>query len=295
MTINKNNFFYFTFIYCLFIIFIWIFHLQLGIPQIYVIMLNLSLCIVFYLSFKMISNRISLHLESKSLGRTSAESREHLIKPRYNYSKSKNSWKYKNIFFIKFCIGISFFLLLVIPLIYIFTVIHEFAHAITGLVNGVQIEKIQIFGPREGITNHSVLNSNFTLSLLSISGSLGEILFGIFLLVIIYRNRSMKLDILIPIYFVIGINFMYVYLYWHTSLHMGIGDAASILFYNPGLSPQLLLIVGYLVFIGLMVYLILNLWRSINHRKNLFIEYYYPDIVGKRIFSIIKNLFLKKT
>lgn len=294
MLINKKNFVYFTFIYVIFAIFIIIFYRQLGIPQIWEIMFNLSLCVVFYLSFDEISNRISLYLEAKTLDIRDDKSKEHFMENGYKKVKPKNVWKYKTIFFVHLSLGVLLTFLLVIPLTYIFTVVHEFAHAITGLVNGVEIQKIRICGPREGFTDHSVLSSNVAMSLLSIAGSLGEIFFGIGLTVVVYRNKSMKLNVLIPIYYVIGYNFTYVYLYWQTSLYKGIGDAASVLFYNPQFTPQMLLVVGLFILLGLIAYLFFYIWGSINHRKDLFIDNYYPDFTDKRLYPIMKKLLLKK-
>ena len=293
--INKKKILYFIFICSLFFIFLAVFYNQLGITQIGLILKNLLCCILLYWLFTMISHWISRHMEAKSLYGTGEKSKEHLIEYSNKRAKPKNIWKYKNIIIIKLCLGGLFFFFLLIPLTYIFTVIHEFAHAITGLVSGVQIEKIRILGPREGYTEHSLLSSNVIMSLFSIAGSMGEILFGIVLLALIFRNKSTKLDILIPIYCVIGFNFTYILLYWHSSVIIGKGDAASILFYNPQINPQFLLIICGYIFSGLAFYLLFNLRCTIIHRKVLFIKYYYPDFMDKKLYQLMKNLFLKKT
>jgi len=281
--INKKNIVYFTFICSLFFIFSAIFYNQLGITQIGRIIFKLSLCIVFYLFFNTISTRISLHTEKRTFQETGEK------------YKPKTIWKYKYIFIFKLFLGILFISALYFPITYLFTVIHEFAHAITGLAFGVQIENINIIGPREGETCHSMLSSNLSTSIFLIAGSMGEILFGSILLILINRNKRMKLDIFIPIYCVIGYNISYNPLYWLSSVFIGKGDAAPLLFYNPQISPQLLLTICVLVFLGLVLYLWFHLNRKMIRRKDLFMKNNYPELMGMSLIQIAKKLFIKST
>ena len=294
MLIKKKNIVYFTLIYSLFVILLVIFHRQLGIPQISEIIFNLSLCFFFYLVFNAISNLISHHMKTKTFYRTGEKSKEHLIEDNNKRAKPKNIWKYKKIFIIKLFLGVFFLFLVGIPLTYIFTVVHEFSHAITGLFSGVQIEKIRILSPREGFTEHSVLSSNVIMSLFSIAGSMGEILFGSILLILIYRNKSMKLNVFIPIYCVIGYNIIYNPFYWLSSVYIGKGDAAAVLFYNPQISHHLLLAICIFVLSGLVLLLLFLLNRKIIHRKDLFMKNNYPELLDKRLYQIVQELFLKK-
>lgn len=294
MLIKKKNVVYLISIYSLFAIFLGIFHHQLGIIQISEIIFNLTLSFFFYLVFNAISNRISLHIEPKTLYRTDEKSNEQFIEDSNMKGKPKIIWKYRKIFVIQLCLGVLFIFLVGIPLTYIFTVIHEFSHAITGLFSGIQIEKIRILGLREGVTNHSILSSNVIMSLFSIAGSMGEILFGSILLIIIYRNKSMKLNVFIPIYCVIGYNITYFPLYWLSSVYIGKGDAAAVLFYNPQISPQVLLTICIIVFLVLVLLLWFLLKRKIIHRKDIFIKNNYPELLDKKLYQIAKELFLKK-
>ena len=295
LMLNKNkNYGYLTFIYSLFIVFLGIFHLQLGIVQISEITFNLSLTIFFYLVFNAISNQLSLHIEPKILNSTDKKSKEQFVKENNMRTKPKIILKYKKIFIIQLCLGILFLFLVGIPLTYIFTVIHEFSHAITGLFSGIQIEKIEILGLREGVTNHSILSSNIIMTLFSIAGSMGELLFGTILLILIYRNKSMKLIVFIPLFFVIGYNIIRNLLYWLTSVYIGKGDAAAVLFYNPQISPQLLLIVCSFVLSVLLLLFWFLLKNKTFYRKDLFITNYYPELLDKKLYRIAKELFLKK-
>ena len=295
MLIKNKNFVYLTFIYSLFVVFLGIFHLQLGIIQISEIIFNLSLSIFFYLVFNAISNRFSLRIEPKTLYSTDEKSKEQFIEDNNMRAKPKIIWKYKKIFIIQLCLGVLFIFFVGIPLTYIFTVIHEFSHAIVGLFSGIQIEKIRILGPREGYTNHSMLSSNVIMSLFSIAGSMGEILFESVLLILIYRNKSLKLKVFIPIYCVIAYNIIYNPLYWLSSVYKGKGDAAAVLFYNSQISHQLLLTICIIVLIGLILLLGFLLMRKIIHRKNLFMKNNHPELLDKQLYQIVKELFLKKT
>ena len=295
MLIKKKNVVYLTFIYSLFVIFLGIFHRQLGINQISEIIFNLSLCIFFYLVFNAISNRSSLRIVPKTLYSTDKKSKEQFIGDNNMRANPKSIWKYNKIFIIQLCLGVLFIFLVGIPLTYIFTFIHEFSHAITGLFSGIQIEKIRILGPREGYTNHSILSSNIIMSLFSIAGSMGEILFGSILLILIYRNKSMILNVFIPIYCVIGFNIIYNPLYWLSSVYIGKGDAAAVLFYNPQISHQLLLTICIFVLSGLILLLLFLLKRKIIHRRDLFMKNNYPELLDKQLYQIVKELFLKKT
>ncbi len=112
LMLNKNkNYVYLTFIYSLFVVFLGIFHRQLGIIQIIEIIFILSLSIFFYLVFNAISNRISFHLEPKILYSTDENSKEQFIDNNNLRDKRKIIWKYKKIFIIQLCIGVLFIFL----------------------------------------------------------------------------------------------------------------------------------------------------------------------------------------
>ena len=294
MMIKNKNFVYLTFIYSLFIGFLGIFHLQLGIVQISEIIFNLSISTFFYLVFNAISNRISLHIKPKTFFSKDKKPEEQFVENNNLRTKPKIILKYNKIFIIQLCLGVLFLFLIGIPLTYIFTVIHEFSHAITGLFSGIQIEKIEILGLREGVTNHSILSSNVIMTLFSIAGSMGELLFGSILLILIYRNKSMRIQVFIPIYCVIGYNITCFPLYWLSSISIGKGDAAAVLFYNPQISLHLFLTIIIFVLSGLILLLLSFLNRKIIRRKDLFMKNNYPELLDKQLYQIVKELFLKK-
>ncbi len=105
----------------------------------------------------------------------------------------------------------------------------------------------------------------------------------------------MKLSVFIPIYCVIGYNVIYNPLYWLSSVYIGKGDAVSVLFYNPQISHQLLLIICIFVLTVLILLLWFRLKRKIIQRRDLFMKINYPELLDEKMYQIAKELFLKKT
>ncbi len=231
-----------------------IFHYQLGSVQIIKVVSMLSVCVGLCWFLYWLSNRISLHAEIRTFPRTTKR------------TKLKKIWKYRYVFCIKLSLCVFFTIALAYPLTYIFTVIHEFSHAITGVAIGAQIESITISGPREGQTDFSVTTSNLGLSLLTIAGSMGEVLVGSALLILIYRNKGIQLDVFIPTYCIISFNIVYNLLYWWSSVQIRKGDGWDFLTYNPQIPPLLLIAFSIVILLVLVIYLTIYFMHKIMPR-----------------------------
>ena len=151
-----------------------VFYNPLGIAQIIMILANLSLCVVFYGLFKIISNRISFISKIRDIYRTNKKLVV-TITEEDNNLKQKRMWHYDTIFLTKLLLGILLAFVLSYPLIYVFTFIHELSHAIIALIYGVPVIDINISGAGIGYTEFYIITSDNVMGQIFLAGSLGAI------------------------------------------------------------------------------------------------------------------------
>lgn len=255
---------------------LFIFFIPLGIAQTIAILANLSLCVIFYRLFKIISIRISFHSRIRDIYRTNKKVVV-TIKGENN-DKLKRIWKYEDIFITKFFLGLLLTIALFYPLMYIFTFFHELNHAITASIYGSQIIEINILGPGIGYTKFSIISSDSAMSHIFLAGSLGAIFFGIAFLLIIYRNKNMKLDGVISIYCLIGYVILLNILYLRESVLLKNGDGWDLLTYNPQIDSLWLINLCEVLYWIMLFCLILFLTVKIFSRLYSFIHKFIPDL-----------------
>lgn len=97
---------------------------------------------------------------------------------------------------------ISYFIILFLVFIYIYTLFHELGHGIIGLICGGEITKINLgFNAYISIINANY--NNFTYALMNISGMLFPII--ILLIILIFYRQSIKNNFYHLIYFIFSI------------------------------------------------------------------------------------------
>ena len=267
--------FYGVFLGLFFSLLIIFFH-QLGIVQIIYILSNLALCVIFYNLFKIFSNRISFHSKIRDIYRTNKKLIVTITEE--NNVSQKRIWHYDTIFLTKFFLGILLAFCLTHPLIYVFTFIHELSHAIVALVYGSQIIEINILGAGIGYTAFSIIESDRAMGNIFLAGSLGAIIFGIAFLIIIYRNKNMKLDGVISIYSLIGYIILGNVIYWRESILIKNGDGWDFLTYNPQLDPSWLVSLCETLYWAMLFCLILFLAVKIVYQLISFLKKFFPDL-----------------
>ena len=254
-----------------------VFYNPLGIAQIIKILANLSLCVVFYNLFKIVSNRISFHSKIRDIYRTNKKLVV-TITEEDNNLKQKKIWHYDTIFLTKLLLGILSAFALSYPLIYIFTFIHELSHAITALIYGVQIIEINILGAGIGYIEFSIMASDSVMGQIFLAGSLGTIFFGIAFLIVIYRSKNTNLDGVISIYCLVGYVILTNVFYWRESVLLKEGDGWDFLSYNPQLTPLWLVNLCEILYWTTMFCLILFLAAKIFSQISSFIKKFFPDL-----------------
>ena len=254
-----------------------VFYNPLGIAQIIMILANLSLCVVFYGLFKIILNRISFHSKIRDIYRTNKKLVV-TITEEDNNLKQKRIWHYDTIFLTKLLLGILLAFALSYPLIYFFTFIHELSHAIIALIYGVPVIDINISGAGIGYTEFYIITSDNVMGQIFLAGSLGAIIFGIAFLIVICRNKNMKLDGVISIYCLIGYVILTNVLYWRESVLLKEGDGWDFLTYNPQLDPFWLVNFCEILYWATLFCLILFLAAKTFTQLSSFLKKFFPDL-----------------
>lgn len=260
----------------LFFFFLFIFFYPLGIAQIIRILFNLSLCVILYNFFKIVSNRINFHSKTRNIYLTNKKLVV-TIKKEDNL-ELKKIWHYDTIFLARLLLGILLTFFLSSPFIYIFTFIHELGHAITALIYGVQVIEISVISVGIGYTEFSTMASDSVMSQIFLAGSLGTIFFGIAFLLIIYRSKNTKLDGIISIYCLIGYVILLNIFYWRGSILVEKGDGWDFLTYNPQINPLWLVNLCGMLYWATLFCLILFLAGKIFYHLSYFLKKFFPDL-----------------
>ncbi len=260
----------------LLLFFLIIFSIPLGIAQIITILLNFSICVIFYRLYKILSNRINFHSKIRDLYRTNKKVVVNIRKE--NKVRLKRIWKYEDIFLVRFFLGILLAVALFYPVIYLFTFIHEISHAIIALMYGAQVKEIIILGAGIGYTKFSIIVSASAMSLIFLAGSLGGIFFGITFFLVIYRNKNMKLDGVVSIYCLIGYVILSNILYLRESVLLKKGDGWDFLTYNPQLDPFWLVNLCEMLYWATLFCLFLFFAVKIISQVSSFLNKFFPDL-----------------
>ncbi len=274
--VKKNK--HWIFAFGLIVTFLTIFSTQLGVIAIILIVMVSLLCVGLYTLSNTFSNSLSLHIETRIFYRTKKELFVPHIGEHREKAEPRKIMRYIDVFYFKLIWGIVLTLILVYPLSFIFTATHELAHAVTGVIIGVQVYEIRFLSPLRGYTNHSIVPSDLKMSFLVVAGSLSVIIFGLALSALIYRNKRVKLETFFPIWYAVWHNVTGTVDYWYRSIFSGIGDGWSFLTYNPNVIPLKLANFCILLQTILSIYLLFMLGLKIVSRIFLFLQKYVPDL-----------------
>ncbi|MFX0058771.1 MAG: M50 family metallopeptidase [Candidatus Hodarchaeota archaeon] len=210
---------------------------NIGFYPVFLILCNLFILILIYCSFNYASRKIS----------NSAKLKEY-SKSDFKKEKSNIKWNEKNIILARSFLGFLLLLLLFFPIRFIFIFFHEGCHVIASIYHGVSILKFKIDLISGGsITLPGGLPTN-VLTDIFIAGSLGTIILGLFLLVIIYKSKNLGLDLSIPLFILIGFEIFSDIIYWILGIIGEYGDSWYFLQINPQLDRQWLFILCQTIF-----------------------------------------------
>ncbi|MFW9876285.1 MAG: M50 family metallopeptidase [Candidatus Thorarchaeota archaeon] len=202
---------------------------------------------------------------------------------------SHNSRKYKIIF--KLVLGVTFLFVLYLPLKYIFIFIHEISHVAMAIFLGIRISDFQINVNGISYVDFPYVLEGLEASLMSIAGSMGVLIVGIFLILLLLQNRKIKIEIYIPLMALISWSVLYNIGYWIVGIRDGFGDVWALIDNNPSIHPVHLLITCTIIydvtFFVLILLSILKLWIM---TKNYFIEV-LPDLSLFSFHSELRSKF----
>lgn len=274
---NKLKLIFYAIFLGLFFLVLIVFFNPLGIAQIITILSNLSLCVILYNLFKIVSNRISFHSKIRDVYRTNKRLVVSITEGD-NSLKQKRIWHYDTIFLTKLLLGILLAFALSYPLVYIFTFVHELSHAITALLYGVPVIEINISAAGIGYTEFYIISSDSVMGQIFLAGSLGAIIFGIAFLIVICRSKNTNLDGVISIYCLVGYVILTNFFYWRESVLLKEGDGWDFLTYNPQLEPFWLVSFCEILYWVALFCLILFLAAKIVSQLSYFLKKFFPDL-----------------
>lgn len=141
--------------------------------------------------------------------------------------------------------GIILGIILYIILSHLFGFFHEINHSWTLLFYKVPIYEIGTFLELGlAYTSHPEITSPIIGTWLYISGSLGEIVIWlVLLLIVISFRKKLKSEIYVTVYIVIVIGIYDEINYWRKSITNQFGDAWQFLSFNPSINQQIMLLV----------------------------------------------------
>jgi hypothetical protein len=165
---------------------------------------------------------------------------------------------------------------LYIPLVYILTFTHEYGHAITGIIYNLNIIdfKIDIYGT--SYVEYSYVPYGTITSITLISGSLGAVISGFFIITSLISKKRIRIEVLLPIFYIVVQIMVYQIQYWILGVIYEAGDSWAFLQNDSSISPSqliqfcyflknVLLFTVWIIFIikiGSMVYANLPDFRS---------------------------------
>lgn len=263
------------------------FYDQLGLTQIILIIANASLCVAIYKIFKLISNQVSRHAKIRTFYGTSRKLIVSFVDENKEVVKSKRIWKYENIINAKLGVGFLLVVALDFSFTYIFTFVHEISHAIATVVCGGQVHNIVITASEGGYIEYSLTAIGYGRSIVYFAGSFGSLLFGIFLLIAIYRKKKINLDVFAPIYFLTSLFIIGQVMYWHKGALQKYGDPWYFIKSLPQMSSLWLANFCVILFYGMIFCLTFFFVAKIVSRLNIFLKKYIPDLsdLNSTIFS----------
>ena len=136
------------------------------------------------------------------------------------------------------------FILLIIPLLYIFVFIHELSHAIAGIFFGYKIESI-FLNYHSGYVTFSSSLKGLEGSIITIAGSLGLVITGLFIITILSQIRRIKPEYFLPLMGFISFSILDNIEYWVKGAQGS--DAWLFLQLNPSLDPNHLIFICALI------------------------------------------------
>jgi len=170
---------------------------------------------------------------------------------KYALNRSKLAFSYKDTEDISHGLNIAGKLLVCLilgfllytPLKYLFSFTHEVSHAIVAIFYRIEISDFQI-----NINGTSYVQFPYELygpkaSMVLIAGSLGVILLGFFMIILLFQNKTIKIEIFLPLMILISNAIISNIEYWIIGARDSIGDAWDFLQNNPSIdSFQLILV-----------------------------------------------------
>ncbi|KKN61160.1 hypothetical protein LCGC14_0524550 [marine sediment metagenome] len=163
---------------------------------------------------------------------------------------------------------------LVIP--WYFSLIHELSHAITAIINGIEISGIEMNYPMGGVT-HLEKETNFigrenVAILIFISGSLGSSLTAFILNRIAYKKITFS--VFFPLFIITSLRIVFELLGWIIGVNYFIEglsdngfDPVGFLYYSQ-IDPVFLLILLIVSLIVILGWFIFNLIKRIREERN---------------------------
>lgn len=236
------------------------------------VLIAIILSIIIYIIFLTISNylnrqeKIFLFLAQRDLIRIQ-------MKHKIVYNKGYEiSFCFKLIFGILLYFSIQWFVG------YIFIFIHESSHALLAIYKGYPILDFEIFEPGRGYIKIPVYVPFAERSQIIIAGSLGSVILGFILIVLITIKRKIPMELFIPLYIIFLEKILSEIDYWVTGITSHNGDAWDFLIINHNMNPEWLFNICSFIFSLCSFILLILLFLKIYLRLIRIMDNIFPNL-----------------
>lgn len=162
--------------------------------------------------------------------------------------------------FGKLLLSVALFYLAAKPLRYIFTFMHEISHAIVLILYKIEIIDFVINIEGTSYVRRPVLPYGPITSNIAIAGSIGALLLGFFMIILLMQRKGIRIEIFLPLLVMISNSILHNINYWISGAIDNFGDAKEFLLSNPFIDSfqliQICSIIKYEVILFLIIFFI---------------------------------------
>lgn len=252
------------------VFFLLVLYIEIKTPEIFMLLGYVSSFLIIYYVFDYISRKV-INYENLS-GKISKYISNH-----FHFSlTTKVLRKICNTF--KLLLGIVFFYLTINSIRYIFIFTHEASHAIVGIFYGLDITDFKISLNGKSYTKFLYIPYGITASIIIVSGSLGALILGALIILLLMQRKEIKAEIFFPFFWLIVLLMLGEIDYWIASVLSETGDAWDFLQNNPSISGIQLIQSCNMIKYGLLYFLVLLFFIKIGFMLRRWLYKILPDL-----------------